>query len=245
MLRYSHAATIALIAITALSSCGRKDDGDKDAGVAAPAEATPPPSEAPAVAATPPPSSAAPDETKAQLGDETVGVKNGEQLISHYSLMTGVKFEEMDENQRNEVLRLKQSLPLDNAAGKFNSAHVLAATKLATTFCNEFLRREQDARSNPQTTFTAKLPDLDWNSNKFPKEIARPVYAYFVEIFWGVDVANQPAKTAWEPELDALIDALAVPMAAAEGQQPQPIGLRGSALALCVTVASSFSSLEL
>jgi hypothetical protein len=141
------------------------------------------------------------------------------------------------------VTRLKVSLPTDNTAGKFNSSHVLAATKAATVFCNAFLTREQTARDDPASTIVPVLPDLDWNSNKFPKEIARPVYANLIDLMWGVDKVHLPSVAETDLALDALVDAMSLPVTI-DGT-PRSVNLRGAVLGICIAVAVSFPSVEI
>lgn len=233
--------------LLAAAGCGdKKDDGNsessgEDATAATPgteAPPTQPPAETPPEAAAPPPKA-----DKVQLGDEAVGIKNNDQITAHYSLMTGLPFEAFEANTRDDILQLKTSLPLDNDAGKFNSSHVLATTKMATLYCDKLLANEQDARDNPASTKTARLPDLDWNSQKpLTKELARTLYPYFTSLFWGEDKTNLPSETDSNAALDELVDAMTATPA---GQNGQRISLRGSVLGMCVSVAAAFSSIEL
>lgn len=231
----------------ALWSCGSKDGGGGGGSSGdEPAPAVDPSAPAPAPAPAPGTVTTQSTDGKVQLGDEAIGIKNGEQLISHFSLMTGVKFEGLQQGDKDAINRLKLSMPQDNAAGKFNSAHVLATTKLATIFCRQFVGAERNARQNPANAmgYVNKLPDLDWGSQKLPKELARPLYATFIEIFWGVDTKNLPAKDEANAALDELVDALALPVNNAQGQ-PQTVNLEGSVTALCIAGAASFPSVEL
>jgi hypothetical protein len=246
--------TIAIVLTGVLSlqtGCGRKKDSGGDAGApAGSGEATPAGAETGTETATAGPiveeAEDAPVETSeltAQLGDETVGVKNGEQLTSHFSLMTSIPFTDLDQGQREAVNRLKLALPIDNSAGKFNSSHALAAVKLATIYCQEFVDREQTARTDPDSGLTPLLPDLDWGSDKLAKELARPIYQYFVDIFWGLDRSVQPSRDAYEGALDELVDAINEPVVDESGNPVSP-GLTNVVLGICVATAASFPSAE-
>lgn len=246
--------TFAIVLTGVLSleaGCGRKKDGGGEAGPAAGSEeATPAGAGEGTETATAGPiveeGDDAPVETSeltAQLGDQTVGVKNGEQLTSHFSLMTSIPFTELDQGQREAVNRLKLALPIDNSASKFNSAHALAAAKLATIYCQEFVERERTARTDPDSGLTPLLPDLDWRSEKLAKELARPIYQYFVDIFWGLDRSVQPPRDEYEGALDELVDAINAPVADESGN-PVSLGLTNVVLGICVATAASFPSAE-
>lgn len=244
---------IVLAGILALEAgCGRKKDGGGGAGPGAGSEEAIPvgTDEGTATAtATAEPTVEGEDvpvetsELTAQLGDQTVGIKNGEQLTSHFSLMTSIPFTELDQGQREAVNRLKLALPLDNSASKFNSAHALAAAKLATIYCQEFVERERTARTDPDSGLTPLLPDLDWRSDKLAKELARPIYQYFVDIFWGLDRSVQPSRDEYEGALDELVDAINAPVIDENGN-PISLGLTNVVLGICVATAASFPSAE-
>jgi hypothetical protein len=217
-----------------LWSCGSKskdDGGDDDAP--APEATTTPATETETTSG----------ENPSQLGDETIGVKNGEQIVAHFSLMTGVKFADLTDANKDFINKTKLALPTDNAAGKFNPSHVLAATKVATVFCNAMLTREQTARTDPSSGITPVLPDLDWASTKFPKEIARPVYSDMTELLWGVDASRRPTDADATAALDELVDSFAQPVTV-QGT-PRTVNLRSAVLGICVTVAIAFPSLEI
>jgi hypothetical protein len=245
--------TFAIVLTGVLSlevGCGRKKDGGEAGPVAGSEEATPAGAGEGAETATAGPiveeQDEAPVETSeltAQLGDQTIGVKNGEQLTSHFSLMTSIPFPELDQGQREAVNRLKLALPIDNSASKFNSAHALAAAKLATIYCQEFVERERTARTDPDSGLTPLLPDLDWRSEKLAKELARPIYQYFVDIFWGLDRSVQPSRDDYEAALDELVDAINAPVVDESGN-PVSLGLTNVVLGICVATAASFPSAE-
>jgi hypothetical protein len=185
------------------------------------------------------------DDDEAGDGTDTVGIKNGDQIIAHYSLMTGVKYEDIaNQGTKDEILRLKSSLSGDNAPEKFTPSMVLAASKLATIYCDQFLSREQVAQTQPDSGIESKLPQLDFNSAFLGKEIARPIYDYFTGIFWGVDTATQPKEADTYAALDAMMDAFAEPYDVGGGNMQTP-NLRGSLLGICVSTAASFPALEL
>ncbi len=229
------AAALLLSSLAAAASCGRKEGGGGGGGPAPAADAA---SDATVPETEPASASSAPQ--KAQLGDETVGIKNGPQLLAHYSLVTGIRYDALPTQDKDRIQTYLRSLPADNSAEKFNSSHVLAATKLATDFCRRLVERE----ATPPADYQRLLPEMDWNSGKMTAPFARALYPTFIALFWGVDTANQPAAAALTPILDSLTEALNKPVKAADGTD-QNVNARGIATALCIVVASSFPALEL
>lgn len=175
-----------------------------------------------------------------QLGDEAVGVKNQDQVIAHFGSATGIRFNELQDFQKNEVRRIAAALPEDNVAGKFSSAHVLATAKLAGFYCGEFVRRERDAQEGRGAMpASPRWPEIDWRTRISNPAFARPLYPYIVDMFWGVDRKGQPERELVYDDMDALVVILS------QGQEQRGAELSSLAFGLCVASAVSFVSIEL
>lgn len=131
-----------------------------------------------------------------------LGVKNGEQIFSTFSALTGVPMTQT--NVRDLYNSIRSQLPASNDAASFSPANQIAIGKLAVEFCDRMIEDATLRAAILTTVDFTRAPSVVFQNETRNKVIVGQLKTRF----WGTGLDRLPAADESDGTLLALINEL-------------------------------------